>query len=383
MGGDASKYNNEKNLSINIESNKVCYFPGEIMSGTITLFPFLQSFEKIMEYPKLNITINELKHYSYTTGSGKHKRTVHVKEEKNLVNTSIEFVNYVSMDFSAGFKIPFSVQIPDDAYPSINFGYNDVVRHSFIVELPEVEAKRTKIFAIKNNFPKNRDNTLLKDMIEENKEFKKSKLFFEKGSCLLNFKMPKNYFYYNEKIPFEVNLDCSNLKMEIKSVKISLYRRERNNLKTDYSKTRNSGGKIINQKLIDLQKGLNNYHISDIIEFPTSSDNNCLYPPNVYKSLDEHGLLEVNDSKFTYYLYPSSYNGLLSVDYFISLDINFDSSLTFDEEFLVPIYFSANFENNNNMDQMTNQGYSSLNPYTSSNDIYSNNINNNVNFPPQ
>ena len=181
MGGDASKYNNEKNLSINIESNKVCYFPGEIMSGTITLFPFLQSFEKIMEYPKLNITINELKHYSYTTGSGKHKRTVHVKEEKNLVNTSIEFVNYVSMDFSAGFKIPFSVQIPDDTYPSINFGYNDVVRHSFIVELPEVEAKRTKIFAIKNNFPKNRDNTLLKDMIEEKKNLKNQNYFLKKG----------------------------------------------------------------------------------------------------------------------------------------------------------------------------------------------------------
>ncbi len=49
--------------------------------------------------------------------------------------------------------------------------------------------------------------------------------------------MQKNYFFYNEKIPFEVNLDCSNLKMEINSVKISLLRKERRNKKKDYSKT--------------------------------------------------------------------------------------------------------------------------------------------------
>lgn len=179
MGGDASKYNNEKNLSINIESNKVCFFPGEIMSGTITLFPFIQSFEKITANPKLTIIITELKHYSYTSGSGKHKHTVHVNEERNLVDTSIDFGNFVSMNYSAGFKIPFSVQIPDDAYPTMNFGF-DYVKHLFKVELPDVEAKRTKIIAIKNNFPNNRDNTLLTELIEENKEYKNQNYFLIK-----------------------------------------------------------------------------------------------------------------------------------------------------------------------------------------------------------
>ena len=382
MGGDASKYNNEKNLSINIESNKVCFFPGEIMSGTITLFPFIQSFEKITANPKLTIIITELKHYSYTSGSGKHKHTVHVNEERNLVDTSIDFGNFVSMNYSAGFKIPFSVQIPDDAYPTMNFGF-DYVKHLFKVELPDVEAKRTKIIAIKNNFPNNRDNTLLTELIEENKEYKKSKLFFDKGSCLLNIKMPKNYFFYNEKIPFEINLDCSNLKMEIKSIKVSLLRKARTNKKKDYSQAFSTYSKTINHKIINLEKGLNNYHISDFLEFPTSSDYNSVYPPTVYKSFDEHGLFEVNDSKLKFYLYPSSINGLLSVDYFIELNINFDSSLTFDEEFLVPIYFSANFENNSKMNPMINQEASSSIPYISSNNIYYNNNNNNGNLSRQ
>ncbi len=91
------------------------------------------------------------------------------------------------MDYSAGFKIPFSVQIPNDAYPTINFGWGDFVKHSFLVELPDVEAKRTKIFTIKNNFPNNLDNTLLRNKIEENKEYKKSKLICWKRVLLNKF----------------------------------------------------------------------------------------------------------------------------------------------------------------------------------------------------
>jgi hypothetical protein len=396
MGGDLySQYNNEKDASINFESNKVCVFPGEIIAGTITLFPFIQSFEKITTNPKLNITITELKRYSYSTGSGKHKRTVVKKEEKNLVSTSIDFGALVTMDYSAGIKIPFSVQIPNDAYPSINFGYGGYVKHLFIVELPDLKAKRTKYFIIKNNFPNNFDNTLLRNMIEENKEYKKSKLFFDKGSCLLNFKMPKNYFFYNERIPFEVNLDCSKLKMEVYSIKLSLLRKTRKNNYQDYSQIQRYFEEELNQKKFNLDKGLNKYYISDFLEFPTSSDYNSVYPPKVYTSFDEHGFLEVNDSKFTYKLYPSAYNGLVSVDYLIDLKIYFDSSLTFDENFIVPIYFSANFENNynnnnynsnynynNNMNSMFNQGVGSSIPYISSNNIYCNN-NINANFTPQ
>ena len=176
MGGDLySQYNNEKEVSINIESNKVCVFPGDIITGTITLFPFIQSFEKITTNPKLNISITEQKRYSYSTGSGKHKRTVVKREERNLVSTCIDFGALVTMDFSAGFKVPFSVQIPNDAYPSIKFGYGGYVKHLFIVELPNLKAKRAKYFIIKNNFPNNLDNTLLRNMIEGNKEYKKSK----------------------------------------------------------------------------------------------------------------------------------------------------------------------------------------------------------------
>ena len=359
MGGNIySQYNNEKNMTINIESNKVCYFPGEIMYGTITLFPFMESFQKILDNPKLNITITELKRYSYSTG-GKHKHTVIKEEENNLVGTTINFGNFVSMDSSKSFQVPFSIPIPIYTYPSINFFYNGYVKHFIIVELPDIQAKRTKMFVVKNILPNNLDNSLLRNMIEENKEYKKSKLFFGKGSCLLNIKIPKNYFFYNEKIPFEVNIDYTNLKMEIKSIKVSLRRNARKNNYQDYSEVQRNEINELNKKNYNLEKGLNNFHISDFLEFPTSSDYNSVYPPNVYLSFEEHGLTEVNDTKFEYNLFPSTINGLVSVDYFIALKIYFDSLFTFNEELLIPIYFCVKPENNYSMNPMIIPGDSS------------------------
>jgi hypothetical protein len=114
------------------------------MYGTLTLFPFMESFQKILDNPKLNITITELKRYSYSTG-GKHKHTVIKEEENNLVGTTINFGNFVSMDSSKSFQVPFSIPIPIYTYPSINFFYNGYVKHFIIVELPDIQAKRTKI----------------------------------------------------------------------------------------------------------------------------------------------------------------------------------------------------------------------------------------------
>ena len=95
-----------------------------------------------------------------------------------------------------------------------------------------------------------------------------------------------------------------------------------------------------------MEKGLKNYSISDFINFPTSSDYNSVYPPNVYQSLNQHGLFEVNEPNFNYKIYPCSYQGLVSIDYFIKFKICLDSSLTSDERLFIPIYFASNPENN-------------------------------------
>ena len=353
MGTDSTKYNNEKNMSINIELNKTCYFPGETITGTITLYPFIQSFEKIMDNPSFNIAINQFQHYSYSTGSGKKRHTVVRNEEKNLITTTINFQDKIKTDYSSGFAVPFSVQVPENAYPSVS-AINAYVKHLFIVDLPHTETKRTVVFIIKGIFPNNLDGNLLIQNVEEAKEFKKANFLVKKGSCLLALRCPKNYFYYDEKIPFQLSLDCTKLEMNIKSIGVILERRVHKNLYSDHSKPIRTSCDIIEKKIFNLEKNLSRYDISDCLTFPTTSlDGNWVYPPNVYQQLDEKGVFEIN-SNFSYRLYPCCIMGLVSVKYFIKVELYFDCTFTFDEELAIPLYFGPNFENN---PEMKNQGY--------------------------
>ena len=114
----------------------------------------------------------------------------------------------------------------------------------------------------------------------------------------------------------------------------------------DHSEAKSISEDKINKKNLILEKGLKNNFISDFINFPTSSDYNSVYPPNVYQSLDQHGSFEVNEPNFNYKIYPCSYQGLVSIDYFIKFKICLDSSLTSDERLFIPIYFASNPENN-------------------------------------
>ena len=234
------KYNNEETMSINIEADKTCYFPGENVNGTIILFPRIESIDPLVCEPQLTIKINQRQHYSYTTGSGKNKRTVSENEEITLASTNINFEKIISMDYSSGFKIPFSIQIPLDINPSIYITLYNSVMHLLIVELPQAEAVRTKVIIVKNNFPPNIGGLLYKQPYEEEHKIDKSKLLIKKGSFLLNIKLPKNYFFYNEKIPFEIKIDSTKMELIIKSIIISLISRYSYNCKNDYSKERRS-----------------------------------------------------------------------------------------------------------------------------------------------
>ena len=345
MGTDSSnKYNNEGTLNIDIEADKTCYFPGENVKGTIILFPRIESIDPLMCEPQLTIKINQKQHYRYSTGSGKNRHTVSATEEMTLTSTNINFEKIASMDYSSGFKIPFSIKIPMVILPSIYITLSNSVMHLLTVELPQVKAARTKVIIVKNNFPPNIGGLLYKQPYEEEHKIDKSKFFIKKGSILLNIKLPRNYFFYNEKIPFEVKIDSSKMELILKSIIISLISRYSYNWKSDLSKERRSHDEIINEKIFNLEKNLKNYDISDNIDFPISSE---YYVPNVYTSLEKHGIFEMNEEGFNNYLYPSSGLGLVSVNYFIKIKLNFESSVVIDEVLKIPIYFSSNTDNIN------------------------------------
>lgn len=147
------------------------------------------------------------------------------------------------------------------------------------------------------------------------------------------------------------------MKILIKSIRIALLRRARRNNDQDYCKIMNSCDQVINRKYFHLQQqGKQYYYISDFILFPTLSNYNSVYPPNIYESFEKRGFINFKvNIDFKYCLYPSTVNGLVSVDYYIDVKLFFDNSFIFDEKFLVPIYFSVNFEENNEENKIISQ----------------------------
>ena len=335
-----SKFNNDKHLPINIELNKVCYFPEETITGTITLCPTLEVFDPLTNNPELIIILDEFQCYTYTTGSGKKKQVHHAYKRYNLIDTKLNFKEHMPTGHSPEIKIPFSVNIPRLSYPTLLLNENDFVRHYFTIDLPQCNAKRTKVIIIRNVFP---TKDLYKN-IEVKKDFSKSKFLSNKGSLSVQVKMAKNFFCYDELVPFEMNIDCSNLdpKLKLKSVKALLVRRKRKNYCSELSKERYYKQREIYTKDIDLDKGLTNHTISDFINYPTA----IRYPPKIYEEFEEHGLYEVNDKKLNVKLYPSCREGLLSCEYFLKFRFLFDTILTNKEKLKIPIFFSENNELN-------------------------------------
>ena len=345
------QYNNEKKMAINIELNKVCYFPEEFITGTITIFPKLEIIDSLNENPVLIIRLEESNNLTYQTGNSYNDiRTI--KENIILIYTILNFKDQITEDYSEGKKIPFSVQIPKVANPTI-FVTSAYVRHFFIVEIPCCEAKRTKIIIIKNIFP---EKVLTKN-IEINYKYKKYRCCSNKGSVLLKIKLPKNYFFYNDEIPFEAIIDCSKLDLKIKSIKVFLYRiinSKKINIGCCSKEPLNIDKKEIIFKEITLEKGLSNYNICNFINIPAISSDN---PSNLYEVFEKHGLYEVNEGNFVG-LCPYSNSGLLLINFFLMIKLHYDNILTSDDEVInIPLYFT---ENNNCNLSLKNQVFNTI-----------------------
>ena len=182
--------------------------------------------EEVLTNPKLFLNITQYQFYTYTVGSD----TEHEAEEFILVSFNLNFDDFLNNKTSNEINIPLNIILPNYAYPSIYFSRDNYVKHYFSVEYPHFKVKRTIMFIVKNNLNFNTYNNSLKAPVECQVKYNKSKLFFSKGSCVLKIKMPKNYFLYNEKIIYNINLNCKELKIGIKKFRVSLYRVEKKNL---------------------------------------------------------------------------------------------------------------------------------------------------------
>ena len=69
-------------------------------------------------------------------------------------------------------------------------------------------------------------------------QISKSNFLVNKGNFILLVNLPKNVFYYDEPIPFEIKLNRENLDLKINSMTVALCRHRKKNYSSNCDKTR-------------------------------------------------------------------------------------------------------------------------------------------------
>ena len=332
----ADKYNKFGAVDIRLFLKNVCLFPGENMKGTIKLIPKMNNIQECKKYCQLNITITQHSHYIYPVGSDYETD----EEIVTLMTHNFHFSDFINLDDEFEINLAINYAIPTYARPSIYMNKDDYVKHFITIEYPHFQVKRTFLFAIKNHLNYHSLNRRLLSPFVYPTTFNKKKLFKKKGSCQLIINMPRNFFQYNEKIQYNINLDCRILQIPVYKISVTFCRTNKKNFSTDTTRTRRQYTDQLFKKEYKLNKDQKLFNISDYIiisEF-VSSDGKYVSPSRIYQQMDNHGPYEITDTSLLN-LFPSCSEGLLQLEYFLKFKVYFDSILTSDESVSAPVDF--------------------------------------------
>ena len=338
-----NKNSNNGNIKIIIYLDKVCYFPGEKMKGKIKIIPKLGLFEECKKHCEIIIMISQISQYEYKYGDGTETES----ETIQLGALRIRFSDYIQIGKENEINIPINLILPKTATPSIflNNG-TDYVMHFISVEYPHFKVKRTNIIIVKNDLNFYSRNRNLLSPLKLSRIFNKKNFLKKKGSCQLIVDMPKNYFLYNEKIVYNIHLDCRTLEIPVNKISVTFCRALRKNKEFNHLDSRIERTYELFGKDYNFNKIQKLFNVIDYMHFSDCSVQNitCISPTETYIKLDNHGLNEANGGS-TLSLYPSCSLGLIKIDYYLQIKIHFDVVLTTNEAVYIPIYFSDSLDN--------------------------------------
>ena len=250
-------------MTLKVTLDKVCYYPEELIKGSINL-----QLNKVLNDSIFNETsaiIKIIQKQQYIIPGGDDGDT-YVTEEEDLLILNKDFITFKGANLLLGINIPFSIEIPKNILASCYYSRH-FIKHFVYFEFPGIKAKRTLMIFIKGYKNYTLENKLLKMPASSFGDFykkKKSKYKGGKISCLL--RIPKNSFDYKEVIPFEIYLNCTELNMEICAIKISLFKILYWNEKNDHKKHYRVHKKMeLASKIFPINKFLTKHEIKDNI----------------------------------------------------------------------------------------------------------------------
>ena len=162
------KFNYEKEVSLSIELNKTCYSKGELLKGTIILIPKQNSTITELLNPYAVISFQEKQSYQFLEIFHDKDRDImkptkkNIEEINSLGSCPMNFSNFTNAKMVPSLKIPFQINVPHNVYPSCFFEKDCYVVHFLTCEFESLQAKKSVMIIIKNNYYFSKENKLLK-----------------------------------------------------------------------------------------------------------------------------------------------------------------------------------------------------------------------------
>ena len=148
MGANFEKdeeYNIEKKIKLILQINKSCYFPGETITGSITISPKGVPDSIYFSTPEVNFALMQDDSYKIPHPTGKTVGMHTVEEKKTLVAETKRFDEFANANIREIILIPFTLKIPNDTtvLPTLNFPKHAARCHYLTVHIPSLEAKKS------------------------------------------------------------------------------------------------------------------------------------------------------------------------------------------------------------------------------------------------
>ena len=180
------------------------------------------------------------------------------------------------------------------------------------------------------------ENKLLKIPASVFKDFDKNNYSKKKGKVTCLLKLPKNRFDYFEKIPFEIFLDFTELKSEVKNIELFLNMKitifyKRDEIWNKYTKKNIS---LVSREY-SVDKSQKKLEIKDYIELHKDSKFSEYISLNEkYKCFEDMKKIEVDNNLEDITLTPFSLGEFIKIEYELQVRINYKNSFMWDTSFL-------------------------------------------------
>ena len=322
-------------LQIVLEKN--IFFPGECIRGTIQL--------KSNQTLKFGQILYQVKQTEYWNFKKSQSKNINKTNQNPIVNLLLNYPNLANISLANGISIPFSIQLPSYVIPSLEYSLVDkqaFIRNELNVRIDELNVFAGIFIIIKKpamvlNSPFTINST------SNTKPFGIG--FLDQGSVILEGVYPTNNYAFFSCIPLQISLKSSSSKIKVKQLKVKMLRRIKflDHVKEDKNL-------IWEEVLFSTVQGITSkdttYNFNIQVIEPE-------YIFNRY-ALGNTGM-NITDKRQIINFLPSVTSGMISCEYFIRAEAEYDSLIPMFKNPVLEMPLSITHQSNEQLTQSVNQ----------------------------